>query len=83
MLDREKRSHFIAAGTDDANRAGDDEEEQVAGTRKSQTGGAHENRADHQHASPPDAIRPGCEVQGDNNITDERQRENESHLCRG
>jgi len=43
LLNREKRSNFIAAWTDDADGAGDDEEEQIARKCKSQTCGGHEN----------------------------------------
>ena len=83
LFDREKRSHFIAARTDDANGTGDDEEKKVAGTRKSQARGGHEDRSDDQHPPPSDTIRSRCQVKRDNDITDQRQRKNEAHLCLG
>ena len=43
LFDREKRPNFMAAWTDDADGAGDDEKEQVAGTCESQPRSGHEN----------------------------------------
>ncbi len=83
LFDREKRSDFIAARTDEANGAGNDEEEKVAGTRKSQVRGGHENRPDDQHAPPSDTVRSCCQIKRDNDITDQRQRKNEAHLRLG
>jgi hypothetical protein len=80
LFDREKRPNFVAAWTDDADRAGDNKEEQVARTCESQARGGHKNRSDDRHAPPPDTIRSCGEVKRDDNITGEGQRKNQAGL---
>src|SRR2546426_11610554 len=79
-LFRSKWAHFVAAWTDDANRPGEDQEHEVACAGEGQTRGSHENGADDQHAPSPDAIGPGCEVEGDDSIPGQREREQHAGL---
>jgi hypothetical protein len=66
----------MATRTDDTYSAGDNEEDRIAGGRESQTCCGHENRADDQHAPPPNAIRSGGQVERDDDIANESQRKN-------
>jgi hypothetical protein len=62
LFNRKKRSHFISAGTDYTDGAGDYEKNEIARAREGYAGGSHKHRADDQHAPPPDAIRSRREI---------------------
>ena len=82
LLDREKWPHFVATGADDADRPGQDQEQEVARVGEDQAGGDHECGADDQHAPPPDAIGSSGQVEGDDGIPRQRQSQQQAGLGR-
>ena len=80
LFDRQKRTHFVAAGADHANRPGDNQEKKVAGAREGETRCGHQNGADDQHAPPPDPVGARREIERDHGIPDESQREKDPGL---
>ena len=56
LLDRKERPDLMAAGADDADRARNDEVDQIAGDRKRESGQHHQDCSHHEHASPTDAV---------------------------
>jgi hypothetical protein len=71
----------MAAGAYDANRARDNQEEEVASTGERNTSARHEGGTHNQHPSPPMAIGPGRKKQGDDYITRKREAEKQAGLC--
>jgi hypothetical protein len=75
-----EKAHFIAARTDNPDRARNDQEEQISCGRKGQTRGRHENGTDDQNPPPANPVRPGCQHEGNHHVARKRQRENQTAL---
>ncbi len=63
LLDRQERPDFIAARADHANRAGENQEEEVARQGEGQACGGHQAGADDERPPPSEPIGVGREVQ--------------------
>ena len=80
LLDRQERSDLVAARTDDANRSRQQENPEIRGRCERQPRGRHEQRAGEKHSPAPDSVRSSRDRQGDDGVTDQRQREQHTHL---
>ena len=80
LLNRQKRPHFAAAGADDANRPGDDQEHEVAGGGERDAGGGHERGTDDEHAPPPDPVGSRGEIKGHDNVPGQREGQQHARL---
>jgi hypothetical protein len=80
LLNREKRSHLIAAWAYNANGARENQKQEIVSERESQTGSSHQNGADDEHAPSPNSVGAGSEIKGDNSIPDKRQRKQQACL---
>jgi hypothetical protein len=56
LLDRKERFHLMAAGADDADRARNDEADQIDCDRKREAGQHHQDGSHHEHPSPTDPV---------------------------
>jgi hypothetical protein len=70
LLNRQKRSHLIAAWAYDTNGAGENQKQEIVSERESQTGSSHQNGADDEHAPSPNSVGAGSEIKGDDSIPD-------------
>ena len=82
LLDRQKRPNLVATWADDADRSGQDQEQDVARVREDQAGGGHESGTDDQHAASPDTIGSRGQVERDDGIPRQRQRQQQAGLGR-
>ena len=80
LFNRQKRPHFIAAWANNANRAGENQKQEIVREGESQTGGGHQNGADDEHAPPPDPVGASSEIKGDDSISEQRQRKKQARL---
>jgi hypothetical protein len=80
LLNRQKRPHFIATGADDANGVRDNRKQEIACAGKSYTGSSHKNGANYKHAPPPNPIGASSEIEGDDSVPHQRQREKQTSL---
>jgi hypothetical protein len=70
----------VAAGTNDTNRAGNDQEKEVMSTGECHSGGRHQHRADNQHAAAAEAIRVRREEERNQDISSQRESEQQAGL---
>ncbi len=75
LFDREKRAHFVATGTNHTDRTGNYQKNEVARAREGEPRGGHQNGSHDQHAPPSHTVGACREIERDDGIADERQRE--------
>ena len=80
LFDGEERADFVAAGADDADGAGDDQEEEIVGGGEGESRGGHEHRADDEHAAAADAVGAGGEIERDDDVAGEGEAEDQAGL---
>ena len=83
LFDREEGTDFVAAGADDADGAGDDEEEKVVSGCEGEARGGHEDCADDEHAAAADTIGTRCEIERDDDVAGQGEAENQAGLLFG
>ena len=80
LLIRQKRLHFIAAWADDANGARENQKKEITCAGEGNTGSSHENGANDKHAPSSNPIGASSEIEGDDSIAHQRQREKQTRL---
>ncbi len=80
LFDGKERAHLIAAGTDDADGGGDDEEQRVRGQRESDARARHQGGSGDEHFAAPDAIGLGGQDERDGGIAEQGEGKQEAGL---
>ena len=80
LFDGKKRSDLITTRTDDADRCGDQKEDEIPCQCEKETGKDHQEGAQDEHPPPANSVGRGRYPQGDDRIPEEGQREQEPYL---
>lgn len=80
LFNRQERTYLVATRTHDSDNSGDDQHQKVPCGSESQTRANHEQGANHQHSAAAYSVRGGCQEQGNDRVSDQREGEKQPSL---